>query len=530
MTTKTRIFFLTCLVVIVCLLCLPGLSAAANDTASIPLEPGPVIIETTPTEKPVTEVTTEPTTRPTTEPTTIRTTEPTTIPTTEPTTVRTTEPTTVPTTEIPTTSMTIGGGKGWIDVYCNVDGGTVYFDGTPEGTIAGGILSVEVSVTGTPVKTITVTKSGYTTWTGELSHMPENDAHVAVYSTLNPVVTTQTTVTPVSPGSIYAQSNPAGAAIYMNGVLQGYSPISMPDLAPGTYSMKATLSGYTPDTTLIQVYSGQTASYYPTLQRSPNPNRDTGTVYITSSPNSASVYVDGNYYGKTPLTVTLYPGSHTIMLRMSGYSDYTTTVWVNANQAQNLPVTMTTAIFGTVVISSLPGAAVYMDSNYAGQINSGGSLTLSSVPSGNHIFKITASGYSTWMNTVYIQANMVNSISAPLTKTGTNPTPAQGTGGLDIASSPTGAETYVDDLFRGYSPVTLTDLAVGQHTVVLKAAGYLDYTGTAAVSTGVTTPLAITLTPAPTQTPTKSPGFETGIAIAGLLALAGIIGICRRRN
>src|SRR5208283_3753476 len=103
------------------------------------------------------------------------------------------------------------------------------------------------------------------------------------YATLNPLTTIPTTIPPVTAGSIYAQSSPAGAAIYMNGNFYGYSPQTITGLAPGTYSMKAVLFGYTPDNTLVYVYSGQTAPYYPVLQQSPQP-RQTGSVYVTSNP------------------------------------------------------------------------------------------------------------------------------------------------------------------------------------------------------------------------------------------------------
>ena len=116
--------------------------------------------------------------------------------------------------------------------------------------------------------------------------MPANGEHVAVYATINPIPT-QTTVPPVQNGAIYAQSSPAGAAIYMNGNFQGYSPMTIPNLPPGTYSMKASLTGYTPDTQLINVYAGQTAPYYPTLQPSPPSPHSTGTVSVTSNPDHA---------------------------------------------------------------------------------------------------------------------------------------------------------------------------------------------------------------------------------------------------
>ncbi len=77
--------------------------------------------------------------------------------------------------------------------------------------------------------------------------------------------------------------------------------------------------------------------------------------------------------------MTLYPGSHQIVLKLSGYNDYSTTVWITAGQSQSLPVTMSTATLGTVVITSVPGAAVFIDSNAVGTINSAGSITLSGV-------------------------------------------------------------------------------------------------------------------------------------------------------
>ncbi len=482
---------------------------------------------------PVTEVpTAEPTFKPVTEPTTMPTfvTRETTVPTTEPTfkpvTQATTVPTRIPTTEITITiEPTLGGGKGWIDTYGNVNGATVYFDGVPQGTISGGILSVAVSPTGTPVRTVSVSKSGFTPWSGPLSHMPVSGEHVAVYATINPIYT-PTTVPPVQNGAIYAQSSPAGAAIYMNGNYYGYSPITIPNLPPGTYSMKASISGYTPDTQLINVYSGQTATYYPTLQPSPPAPRSTGTVSVSSNPDHASIYVDGSYQGTAPMTVTLYPGSHAFRLTLPGYSDYTTTIYVNANTNQKLNANMATAIFGTVAITSLPGASVFMDSNAQGQIPPSGTLTLYNIPMGNHLFKLTASGYNEWMNTVYIQPNIVNPINAPLTPVGLNPTPIPATGGFNIVSTPTGAEVYIDNLFKGYTPATLDGISPGSHQVLLKYTDYVDYSTIASVTAGQVTPLAISMQPAPSPTPKSAPSFL--IPIGACVAILAI-GITTRR-
>ena len=479
-------------------------------------------------EEPFIPVTQPETEQPTEYPTAIPTEIPTTLPpTTEPTEVPTIiPPTEEPTITIWTTAPVIGGGKGYIDTYCNVDGASVSFDGQFKCTIAQGICTVGVSPTG-HVETVTVSKPGYTTWSGQLSKMPADKEHVGVYATLNPVPT-QTTIPPVQIGSVYAQSNPAGAAIYMNGNLQGYSPVTIPNLPPGKYSMKASLSGFTPDTQLITVSSGQTATYYPNLQQSPPAPRSTGTVSVTSIPNAALIYVDGNYQGKAPLVITLFPGTHNFRLSLSGYNDYSTSVYVTANTNQKLNTNLNTAVFGTASISSLPGATVWMDSNNKGIIPSSGTLTLSGITSGNHVFKVTSSGYNDWINTVYIQPNSLTPISATLTSSGGIPAPVSPTGGFNIVSTPSGAEILIDNLFRGYTPSTLNGIAAGQHKVLLKYTGYVDYSTTATVNGGQTTPLAISMEVAPTPTPESAP--SPALFAGGLVMIVGIGVSLRRRT
>lgn len=519
------------IILVLCAFCaaiaVPVAADGADPATTVTTEP-PVTLQ------PITAPATEPTPEPPTTAPTVVTPEPTTPPPPEPTvtvpTIVTPEPTAPPTTEptitIVTILPTLGGGKGYIDTYCNVDGASVSFDGNYQCTIAQGICTVGVSPTGTPVRTITVSKSGYGSWSGAPSHMPSDGEHVAVHSVINPVSTPPTTIPPVQTGTIYAQSSPAGAGIYMNGNFYGYSPVTIPGLAPGSYSMKAALNGYTPDTRIVNVYAGQMATYYPTLQPSPPAPRSTGTVTVSSDPSGALVYVDGTYQGKTPLTVTLYPGNHALRLSLAGYADYSSTVYVTANTNQNQKAVMSPAIYGTVQITSLPGARVFMDSNSQGAIPSSGILTISNVASGNRLFKVTATGYNDWLNTIYVQSNVVTPISAGLTPAGANPAPA--TGGIEIVSTPTGAEIYVDNLFKGYTPATLTGIAAGQHQLLLRYTGYVDYSQTVSVNSGQTTPLAISMQTAPTPTPASAPSLA--VIVAGIVMAAGIGAVLRRRS
>lgn len=457
---------------------------------------------------------------------------PATEPTMQPVTHGTTEPTFKPVT-LPTTEITItieptfaGGGKGWIDTYCNIDGATVYFDGKAQGQIAGGILSVAVSPTGTPVRTVTVSKAGYVSWSGAPPRMPADGEHVAVYATLNPVPTTATPIPPQS-GSIYAQSSPGGASIYVNGIFYGYSPISIPNLQTNTYAVKAVLTGYTTDSRTLNVYAGQTTPYYPQLQPSPPPPRDTGTVTIKSSPLGAQTYVDGEYRGITPLTLSLYTGTHTILIRLSGYNDWSSAISVSAGSSQTISPALSSASAGMLTIGGAPaGSQVYLDSSQQGITDATGAFMMNNIVSGNHIVKLTARGYNDWIETIYVKPNTNNYV--PVTMTPSGSVPSAGSGTLTIASSPAGSDVMVDNIFRGYTPLTLNDIDAGQHTVTLQLAGYQDYVTTVAINAGQSTPLAVTLTPAPTPTPAS--GLTALPPLAGVLAVLMISILSRRRT
>ena len=47
-----------------------------------------------------------------------------------------------------------------------------------------------------------------------------------------------------------------------------------------------------------------------------------GSVTISSVPDSAEIYVDGKFHGNTPGTLKLSAGSHTIVLKFAGLPDY----------------------------------------------------------------------------------------------------------------------------------------------------------------------------------------------------------------
>lgn len=65
-----------------------------------------------------------------------------------------------------------------------------------------------------------------------------------------------------------------------------------------------------------------------------------GTLQVITTPSAAKLYVDGVFRGYTPKTLTLTAGSHTVLIRKTGYQDYTTTVYLLPGGTRTINVTL----------------------------------------------------------------------------------------------------------------------------------------------------------------------------------------------
>jgi hypothetical protein len=215
-----------------------------------------------------------------------------------------------------------GVNQGWIQVFCNVDGASVFFNDKYQGLISDGQLLVTVYMA-VPVRTYRVEKDGFTTAAGTLT-MPDPGATTLAYATIRPIITP--TTVPVSMyGSMSVNTSPQGAKIYLDGYYRGTSPFSFGQIPPGSHTIEAVLDGYYKYTTMIGISSGSNTDVYITLQAiSLAPN----TLTITSHPTHAFVYLDKIYVGKTPLALEkVYTGNHDIELIAPGYNSWSTSVY-----------------------------------------------------------------------------------------------------------------------------------------------------------------------------------------------------------
>jgi hypothetical protein len=384
----------------------------------------------------------------------------------------------------------------------------------------------------------------------------------------NVVWTPVETYSPPGPyGSIYVESYPSGAVISMNDANQGHAPVTITGLWPGTYTIKAELAGYE-DFTSTTTISGATRSsvYCPLVPE----NSGTG-LYIVSTPEKASVYIDGISKGVTPLMLDdPATGSHSIEIRLYGYGTWKSTIDVHVGGTKTIsailnqedsdsnrgihvsskpagakvildglakgytPLTLnsiasgihileienpdyvswkstvdipetgikeisinltpgTAGLLGWITISSSPeNALVTLDGSYVGRTTLNNTLNLDAITPGEHTIALALAGYTPYSTRITAVSNQVSVVNATLIPI-SDPFEK---GGLSVTSEPAGATILVDNKSIGISPVTVNDIAAGNHQVTFRMEGYQDYSGSVFVTAGTTSVVSVTLLPA----------------------------------
>jgi formylglycine-generating enzyme required for sulfatase activity len=179
-------------------------------------------------------------------------------------------------------------------------------------------------------------------------------------------------------------SEPAGATVNVDGNFAGTTPVEL-ELTAGERSLEITLRGYNAWQDRIMVIA-DTAQALPAVVLSPADGR----VELASTPTDASVSVNGEYRGRTPMNLRLRPGqTHSISISKPGYEPSNQQMSVAADSGRSVSVDLV-ALYGEVAVESAPvGAEIYVDDRLVGTTPS--RLELLSVP---HVVEVKAEGYA----------------------------------------------------------------------------------------------------------------------------------------
>ena len=271
--------------------------------------------------------------------------------------------------------------------------------------------------------------------------------------------------------TLNVNSNPSGADVYIDNQYKGQSPVSI-SLNPGTYNLKLQKAGY-------ETYNEQ-FNLSTTLTKNINltPMVKNYDISFSSNPSGAKIYINNQYKGTTPKSLTLEEGNYTARLSMNGYEDYTENINLDRNISRNITLTPIQQNYNLSVSSNPSGASIYLNNSYYGQTP----MTVSLIE-GNYNLQLQMNGYDNYTETINLNRNISRNITL---------TPIQQNYNLSISSNPSNASVYINNSYYGKTPMNIT-LMENNYSLEIEKSGYVNYTETINLNRDISR--NITLTP-----------------------------------
>ena len=267
-------------------------------------------------------------------------------------------------------------------------------------------------------------------------------------------------------GSIFVESNPAQAAIYLDdNDLKMTTPSRLDSIAAGQHKIEVRKAGYRAYKRDIQVKGGDTLSLNALLIQEVE-QLSFGSLAITSQPSGAAVTIDGKNTGsQTPCTIDeITTGQHTVQLSKSGYQKYEFRPVIESGQTTRASVNLTrtsqrdagrTTQKSYFRVNVDPWAKIYIDGKYVETTPLARSIE---VTSGNHRIRLENPNFQRWQKTVNFRAGQTVSLDVKLE-------PFEGS--LKISVRPW-ADVYIDGKFYETTPIAKPiQLSAGRHTLKL---------------------------------------------------------------
>jgi len=281
----------------------------------------------------------------------------------------------------------------------------------------------------------------------------------------------------------------------------------------------AGLQAYMGDTIPLQGYSYESQTVYLFLTGPNLPANGVALNDITARADQGhftQVSVDSNdhwvyKWGTNSVGGRLDAGTYTVWVANSPTDrshlesgDYST---ISIGLGNPKISVVTPGVPGTLVLNSTPvDASVVVNDVYRGKTP----LTLEGVEPGTYTVTFSHFGYVKFSTPVKVESGKITEATATLMPE---------TGSLAINTSPAGARLMLDGADAGISPVTLTNLATGNHTLTVTSEGYTRQEQVVKVITGQTVPVEVGLARITQVSVTRAAGLFPATLLAGMISV-----------
>lgn len=220
-------------------------------------------------------------------------------------------------------------------------------------------------------------------------------------------------------GSIEISSEPTSSDVFLDDVLKGKTPLSVPSLPLSKYEVKITKEGYLEWKGSVEL-SIKNRKGQITANLSPIPTAvevatitliGTGTLSVKTSP-VATVYIDGRSVRRMP--VVLDEGVHTITVNKAGYYTFRRQIQINPEEELKIQAKLSLKE-GSLFIDSVPRFAEVI---FEGKSKGRTPLLIPNIPSFQPFqIKIKKEGWASWQGMTFTEPGERTKIMALLGKT-----------------------------------------------------------------------------------------------------------------
>ncbi len=191
----------------------------------------------------------------------------------------------------------------------------------------------------------------------------------------------------------------------MGGQRAGTTPAAL-SLRVGGYEIGLEHPGFKPYRGNIEVDQGGAVDLEARLERDV-----TGFAEVRSEPPSASVFIDGEYVGVTPLARLELPvGAHQVVFRLSGYRAETEGLEITAGRTSILAARLSDTGRGVLSVLSEPrNSTVRIDDAVVGT-----TPLLLPLPQGSYRVKLSRAGYGSVTRTVEVMGGRPTEVTVRL--------------------------------------------------------------------------------------------------------------------
>ena len=195
---------------------------------------------------------------------------------------------------------------------------------------------------------------------------------------------------------INVASEPAGAAVLINGSHRGETPCTVDRIPSGNIELEIALKGYRSHQEKITLSAGGVFEVRAALKPIP------ATLSVQSIPdNKARVYLNNQYQGETPLVLTnLAPGKYRLRAEMRGYDAEARDLELKPEDRVTEEFRFTRNSGMLVIVTTPPGVKVFVDGEERGATVASNNpqvsepLQVDLLSSGEHILNLVKPGYS----------------------------------------------------------------------------------------------------------------------------------------